>query len=231
LAGAILSIRQRWAIEANFSPSIGSILIRSSTSALIMSPLIMKPTSFLLAAAAAGALLATQPADAQTLERNTALVTTSDGVGGFNAYFGDAFAAATTGRSFSEVFTFSTSTPFDAAASLTSLYLDSPQTKDLDIVGLNLYRYDPATSAILGNAISGIDQTGFGQHPTNSWSLSAFGLPTGSYALRIDGQVSGTAGGVFAADLAVAAVPEAQAWRMLAAGLGVAGVLAWRRRR
>jgi len=191
----------------------------------------MKPTSIALAAMAAGALLAAQAADAQTLERNAALATTSDGVGGFNAYFGDTFAASTAGRDFTDVFTFSVPTPFDAAASLTALYLDSPQTKHLDIVGLNLVRYDPASSAILGNAISGIDQTGFGQFPTDAWSLSAFDLPAGSYALRIDGRVSEVAGGVFGADLAIAAVPEAQAWRMLAAGLGVLGTLAWRRRR
>jgi hypothetical protein len=202
------------------------ITIRSS-----ITPIIMKTISFALAAMAAGALLAGQGAGAQTLERNAALTTTSDGVGGFNAHFGDAFAAATAGRSFTDVFTFSVAAPFDAAASLTSLYLDSPQTKDLDIVGLNLYRYDPATSAILGNAISGVDRTGIGQHPTDAWSLSAFGLPAGSYAVRIDGRVSGVAGGVFGADLAIAAVPEAQAWSMLAAGLGVLGALAWRRRR
>jgi hypothetical protein len=190
----------------------------------------MKPNSFVLAAMTAGALMAVPSSGAQTLERSAALTTTSDGVGGFNAYFGDAFAASTAGRDFTDVFTFSVPTPFDAAASLTSLYLDSPQTKDLDVVGLNLYRYDPASSAVLGNAISGIDQTGIGQHPTNAWSLSAFGLPAGSYAVRIDGRVSGVAGGVFGADLAIAAVPEAQAWRMLAAGLGMLGALAWRRR-
>jgi hypothetical protein len=190
----------------------------------------MKPTSLALAIMAAAAFLAAPAAGAQTLERNAPLITTSDGAGGFNAYFGDAFAASVAGRAFTDVFTFSTSSPFDAAASLTSLYLDNPQTKDLAIVGLNLYRYDPATSAILGNAVAGVDQTGFGAHPTDAWSLSAFGLSAGNYAVRIDGRVSGTAGGVFAADLAIAPVPEAQTWRMLAAGLGLVGALAWRRK-
>jgi hypothetical protein len=191
----------------------------------------MKPTSLALAAMAAGAIFAAQAAGAQTLERSVPLTTAGDGVGGFNAHFGDTFAASTAGRNFTDVFTFGARTPFDVAASLTSLYLDSPQTKDLDIIGLNLYRYDPGTSAVLGNAISGVNQTGFGQHPTDAWSLSAFGLPAGNYAVRVDGRVSGVAGGVFGADLAIAAVPEAQAWSMLAAGLGVVGALAWRRRR
>lgn len=191
----------------------------------------MKPTSLLLTALAAGTLLASQGAGAQTIERSAPLATAGDGVGGFDAHFGDAFAASTAGRGFVDVFTFGATTPFDAAASLTSLYLDTPLTKDLDIVGLSLYRYDPSTSAILGNAIAGLNQTGFGQHPTDAWSLSTFGLPAGSYALRVDGRVSGGGGGVFGADLAIAPVPEAQAWHMLVAGLGVAGALAWRRRR
>jgi hypothetical protein len=190
----------------------------------------MKSTSLVLAAMAASTVFAVQAAGAQTLDRRVPLTTASDGVGGFNAYFGDTFAASASGRSFSDVFTFSAATPFDVASSLTSLYLDSPQTKDLSIIGLNLYRYDPGTQAILGNAISGVDQSGFGQHPVDRWSLSAFGLPAGSYAIRVDGQVSGVGGGVFGADLAIAPVPEPQAWTLLAAGLGVAGVLALRRR-
>jgi hypothetical protein len=194
----------------------------------------MKSTSLglaVLSALAASTVFAVQGAGAQTLDRREPLTTVADGVGGFNADFGDTFAASASGNGFTDIFTFRTGTPFDLASSLTSLYLDSPQTKDLDIIGLNLYRYDPGTLAILGNAISGIDQSGFGQHPVDRWSLTAFGLPAGSYAVRVDGRVSGAAGGVFGADLAIAAVPEPQAWRMLAAGLGLAGVLALRRRR
>lgn len=191
----------------------------------------MKSTSLFLAAMTAGTLFAIQPAGAQTLDRTVPLTTAGDGVGGFNAYFGDTFAAGASGSRFTDVFTFDTTTAFDAAASLTSLYLDNPLTKDLSIVGLSLYRYDPATGAILGNAVSGTDQSGFGQHPVDNWSLTAFGLQAGSYAVRVDGRVSGADGGVFGADLAIAPVPEPQALGMLAAGLGILGVLARPRRR
>jgi hypothetical protein len=192
----------------------------------------MKSTPLALALLAASTVFAVEAADAQTLERSVPLTAASDGAGNFDATFGDTFAASASGRGFSDIFTFSTGTPFDVASSLTSLYLDHPHTQGLDIIGMNLYRYDPGTLAILGNAISGIDQSGLGQHPVDRWSLTAFGLPAGSYALRVDGQVSGAGGGVFGADLAIAAVPEPQAWRMLAAGLGlgVASALAWRRR-
>ena len=189
----------------------------------------MKPTSLVLAAVAASAALLSQAAGAQTINRSAALATASDGAGGLNAHFGDTFAAATTGSSFSDVFTFTANAPFDAAASLTSVYLDNPHTKDLAIIGLSLYRYDPSTQAILGTAIAGIDQTGFGQHPVDAWSLAAFGLPGGDYAVKVDGRVSGVGGGVFGADLAIAPVPEPQAWVMLLAGLGLASALARRR--
>jgi hypothetical protein len=158
------------------------------------------------------------------------VVTTGDGVGGFNAHFGDSFAASSSGSSFSDIFTFNIGTPFDAAASVTSSYLNTPQTKDLLITGLSLYRYDPGTKAILGTAIAGINETGFGSHPTDSWSLAGFGLTNGDYALKVDGRVVGAGGGAFGGDLTVSPVPEPQAWGMLLGGLGIVGALARRRK-
>jgi hypothetical protein len=190
----------------------------------------MKLTSLLLTSLVAGAAFVAQGADAQTIDRTVAVVTTGDGVGGFNAHFGDSFAASTAGSSFSDIFTFNIGTPFDAAASVTSSYLNTPQTKDLLITGLSLYRYDPGTMAILGTAIAGINETGFGTHPTDSWSLGGFGLTNGAYALKVDGRVIGAGGGAFGGDLTVSPVPEPQAWGMLLGGLGIVGALARRRK-
>jgi hypothetical protein len=184
----------------------------------------MKLKSLVLSALIAGAAFASQGAAAQAIDRTVPLATAGDGVGGFNAHFGDTFAASTAGSPFSDVFTFNVGTPFDVAASVTSSYLNSPQTKDLLITGLSLYRYDPATLNILGTAIAGISETGFGPHPTDSWSLSAFGLVSGSYALKVNGQVMGAGGGAFGGDLTVSPVPEPQAWGMLLAGLGLVGM-------
>jgi hypothetical protein len=116
---------------------------------------------------------------------------------------------------------------------VTSSYLINPSTKDLLVTGLSLYRYDPVTLAVLGTAIAGINETGFGSHPTDAWSLSGFGLAGGDYALKVDGRVLGAGGGAFGGDLAIAPVPEPRTWGMLLAGLaglGMAGAGARRHR-
>jgi hypothetical protein len=190
----------------------------------------MKPRSFLLTSLVAGAACLTQPAAAQSIARSSPVVTVDDDRGGFNAYVGDTFGAATVDNAFSDIFTFSLGTPFDAAAAVTSSYLNTPFTKDLLITGLSLYRYDPASKVILGTAIAGIDETGIEAHPTDSWSLSGFGLASGDYALKVDGRVLGAGGGAFGGDLTISPVPEAQRWGMLLGGLGILGALAWRRK-
>ena len=84
---------------------------------------------------------------------------------------------------------------------------------DLQITGLSLYRYDPQTLAVIGNAVAGIDLTGFGDNPVGSWTVTGLNLARGSYAVRVGGQVIGLAGGSFGADLTVSPVPDAPAWR------------------
>jgi hypothetical protein len=184
----------------------------------------------LVLAVVAGAALMAQGAGAATVDRTAPLVTADDGLGGFNAHFGDTFAQSATGSTFTDIFTFDVGTPFDAAASLTSSYLNTPQAKDLLITGLSLYRYDPVTKAMVGTAIAGIDGTGSGADAPDSWSLSGYGLTSGSYAIQVDGKVRGVGGGAFGADLTISPVPEPQTWGMLLAGLGVCSALAWRRR-
>jgi hypothetical protein len=61
------------------------------------------------------------------------------------------------------------------------------------------------------------------------WSLSAFGLSSGFYALKVDGRVLGEGGGAFGGDLTISPVPEPQTWAMLLAGLGMVGMTARRR--
>ena len=58
--------------------------------------------------------------------------------------------------------------------------------------------------------------------------MTGLNLASGSYAVRIDGQVIGSAGGSFGADLTVSPVPDAPAYALLLAGLP-GGALAWRR--
>jgi hypothetical protein len=185
--------------------------------------------SAMLAAVLPAVLSSAPQARAQAIERSMELATAPDAAGGFNAYFGDTFTGAQRGSAFADLFTFAVAnTPFDAAASVTSSFLDSPGSKDLLITGLSLYRYDPQTMAVIGNAVAGIDLTGFETNPVDSWTLTGLNLAAGAYAVRVDGQVVGSAGGSFGADLTVSPVPEAPAYALLLAGL-LGGTLAWRR--
>lgn len=185
--------------------------------------------SFLLSNLVAVGML--QAAAAATIERTPAYLAVDDGLGGFNSHLGDTFTAATSGATFTDRFTFSAVAPFDAAAALTSSYLNAAQTRDLLITALSLYRYDPATLAQLGPAIAGIDQTGPGPRATDAWALTAYDLAGGAYALQVDGVVRGAGGGAFGADLTISAVPEPHASSSLAAGLGVLAALGARTRR
>ena len=187
----------------------------------------MKRQSFVSRAALSAvlsAVLAGAP-QAQVIERSFALATVPDGAGGLNAFFGDTFTGAQSGSTFADLFTFTVAgtpvagMPFDASASLTSSFLDSPGSKDLLITGLSLYRYDPQTLAVIGNAVAGVDLTVFGDNPVDSWSVTDLNLASGSYAVRVDGQVVGAAGGSFGADLTVSPVPEAPFYAMLLMGL------------
>ena len=190
----------------------------------------MKLNALLMSALFAGAAFVAQSASADpTITRTTALATVSDGVGGFNAHFGDTFAASTMGSSFSDVFTFTVDSSFDSAGSVTSSYLNSSKVKDLLITGFSLYKFDPVTMTI-GTTIAGVNETGPGAHPVDNWSLSAFGLTSGTYALKVDGKVMGNGGGAFGGDLTIAPVPEPETYGMLLAGLGVVGFLARRRK-
>lgn len=190
----------------------------------------MKLNSLVLSSLVASTAFMAQGAGAATVDRTAAVALASDGVGGYSAFFGDTFGASTYNDAFVDTFTFNVGTPIDASASLTSSYLDTPQTKDLLITGLSLYRYDPTTMQMIGTAIAGINQTGFGSNPTDSWSLAGYDLAPGYYALQVNGRVRGVAGGSFGADLTLSPVPEPETWGMLVAGLGVLTSLAWRRR-
>ena len=92
-------------------------------------------SSAALAAILAAVLAHSPQAQAQVIERSFALATAPDGAGGLNAFFGDTFTGAQRGSTFTDLFTFAVDgtpvagTPFDASASVTSSFLDSPGSK------------------------------------------------------------------------------------------------------
>jgi len=188
----------------------------------------MKIKSLLLAMVIGGASLVAQTSSAAVVLGNFDMTQIDDGVGGFSAYFGDAFAAVHAGDSFVDKFKFTIGNGFDSAASLTSTYLNSSKVKDLDITGFSLSMIDPVTSAIL-TTYNGTSTTPVGSH-VDTWQLTQLGLGSGTYVLEVDGNVVGNAGGSYASNLTVtAAVPEPETYGMLLSGLALLGMAARRK--
>jgi hypothetical protein len=188
----------------------------------------MKLKSLLLAAVISGASLMAQTSSAAVVAGNFDITMLDDGVGGFSAYFGNAFSAAHMGDSFVDKYKFTFNNTFDSSASLTSTYLNSAKVKDLDITGFSLSMIDPVTSAVLAT-YNGTNTTGAGNH-VDTWELTQLGLLSGTYVLEVDGNVVGNGGGVYASDLTVTpAVPEPETYGMLLAGMTLLGLMARRR--
>ncbi|EJN05799.1 FxDxF family PEP-CTERM protein, partial [Herbaspirillum sp. YR522] len=153
-------------------------------------------------------------ASAADLERTRALVWT-DQTSTFTARYGD----GTTGQTFLENFTFTIDSAQSAVSSaVISIALDGVSRLSLDSFVLNGVGNSWAgTSTIIGD--------------TQTFSLRTNGLALGTYTLSVAGSILGSAGGSFAGNISIAAVPEASTTAMMLGGLALVGFGAMRRRR
>lgn len=74
-----------------------------------------------------------------------------------------------------------------------------------------------------------IDYLGFNLYDSSKNLVSGV-LSSGVYTLRVTGESTGSVGGVFNLNFAVAAVPEPETNAMMLLGLGLMGVVAYRRK-
>lgn len=119
---------------------------------------------------------------------------------------------------FEDVINFSISTAGDLSFSLTGADLGAI----LDLAGPLRARVFTGFDGLAGNAITPIE---IGD-PLDAIVL---GLTAGDYSIKLRGVGDGTAGGAYAYELHLAAIPEAETWAMLLAGLGLVGMKLRRR--
>lgn len=190
----------------------------------------MKIKQLLLASMIAGATLFGSAAHAAEVGKTATISLEADGTGGYNGYFGNAYASADQNNTFIDKFLFVLGNSFDSTSTLTSSYLKSSTVKDLVITSFDLVKYDPTTNAILGT-YAGSNSLGGGLNAKDGWEFSATGLTAGAYYFQVGGLVNGNGGGSYgtSVSVAVSAVPEAETYGMMIAGLGLLGFIARRK--
>jgi hypothetical protein len=162
----------------------------------------------------ASLMLSSAAVQASTDINNTSTITFN----GPSSSIGASYGAGTTGKTFTENFTFDQGTFFNVSSAVISIALDS--VSGLDITSFTLSGN--------GMTASGSMTSGSG---SQTWTLSASNLASGLYTLSAIGKVTGSAGGSFGGNISVAAVPENSTVAMMLAGLGLIGFVATRRRR
>ena len=136
-----------------------------------------------------------------------------------SAHFGDKFKNNLKNDIFADKFTFTTT-----GATKLDLILTSTSTSalnGLNITGLSLYTAGGAL-AMAGSQLS--------SGATDKWTLTDANLAAGSYYVKVSGNVVSNAGGAYAANGTISAVPEPEGYAMLFVGMGLIGLVKQRRK-
>lgn len=165
-----------------------------------------------------------KPATGVIAPTSTPIVLKGEAESGFNAVFSNSFLKASSGKSFTDSFTFTIGSQNVSTGSLTASAI---KTQDLYISSFDLYSASGALVAAGINRNANSSHTG----ELDDWVLpESTLLSSGSYYLKVAGQVVGAAGGSYSGTLVLAPVPEPETYAMLLGGLGLIGVVARRRK-
>jgi hypothetical protein len=175
----------------------------------------MKFKNILVASMIMGAGVFASSAYAANVAETANATLTNNGVGGLRTLVGNAWDAENSGNTFTDKFLFTLTGNYNGSGTLSSTFESTSPVQDLLIT-------------YAGYNVLGVPGTGTEDY----WKFTTTGLTAGSYYIAVNGVIQGAGGGTYTSNVnfALAPVPEPETYAMMAAGLGLLGFMARRRK-